>query len=102
MYFVYVLLSEKDNHLYIGMTANAESRLRRHNNGRVSSTRARRPFKLVYTEEVADRQQARVREKYWKSGIGREKIREQLRANKTMVMNQQDLPACRQAGDLVP
>jgi len=78
-YFVYALQSEKDKHLYIGMTTNLQARLLKHNSGCVPSTKARRPFKIVFVEDVGnDRQYAREREKYWKSGIGRETIKSQL------------------------
>ena len=33
------------------------------------------PFELIYTEEFSDRREAIIREKYWKSGIGREILR---------------------------
>lgn len=35
-----------------------------------------RPFELIYTEVVnKGRKEARKREKYWKSGFGKEKLR---------------------------
>jgi len=77
-YWVYILQSQKDNRLYVGMTRNFQHRFEEHNNGRVPSTRARRPLSIVHTEIVKDRKDARVREKYWKSGAGREKIQKCL------------------------
>ena len=74
-YYVYILRSKKDSGFYVGMTKNLEDRLGRHNSGRESSTKARIPFEVVLIEEVPDRKTARIREKYWKSGSGREKIR---------------------------
>ncbi len=73
-YYVYILQSEKDQGFYVGMSKDLEHRLREHNQGRVQSTQFRKPFQLIYTEIVNDRKLARVREKYWKSGVGREKI----------------------------
>ncbi len=70
MFFVYVLKSLKDNNLYIGMTEDVEKRLIRHNQGKVPSTKNRRPFQLLLTEECPNRQQARKREKFLKSGPG--------------------------------
>ena len=67
MFFVYVLKSQKDNGFYIGQTNNLLSRIRRHNEGRVQSTRYRIPFIVVYTEKYATRGKAVVREKYLKS-----------------------------------
>lgn len=71
-WFVYVLKSAKDEGRYVGMSHDVEKRLIEHNAGYVQSTQARRPFVLVHREEYADRAQARAREKYLKSGIGRE------------------------------
>ena len=72
MYFVYALQSLKDNHLYVGISENVEKRLHAHNRGHVKSTKPRRPFKIIYVEEVSDRKAARNREKQLKSGCGRE------------------------------
>lgn len=54
------------------MTNNFSRRLVEHNNGENSSTKAYRPFELIYSEEFTDRVSARVKEKYLKSGIGKE------------------------------
>lgn len=71
MCWVYVLKSLKDNKLYIGMTKDFEKRIREHNKGQVKSTRGRRPFVVIYKEFFESREQARIREKYLKSGSGR-------------------------------
>jgi len=71
-YFVYVLISEKDGKFYIGISRDPRERLKAHNRGETKSTKGRRPFKLTYTEKIGDRSKARIREKYLKSGIGRE------------------------------
>ncbi|MBP9865844.1 MAG: GIY-YIG nuclease family protein [Candidatus Omnitrophica bacterium] len=73
-YWVYILQSQKDGQLYTGMTKDLSGRLEAHNHGRVPSTKHRLPLKLIYSEEVSNSQNARVREKYWKSGAGREKL----------------------------
>ena len=54
---------------------NLKERVSRHNAGREKTTRAYSPFKLLFFEEVSTRIEARKREKYWKSGIGKEKLR---------------------------
>ncbi|MBI2121473.1 MAG: GIY-YIG nuclease family protein [Candidatus Wildermuthbacteria bacterium] len=73
-YFVYVLRSERDGRCYTGITDNPERRLRQHNKGNSAtpSTKNRGPFVLMHKERVANRCIARKREKYLKSGIGRE------------------------------
>ena len=54
------------------MTSNLKERLRRHNSGYEKTTRAYRPFELIYSEDHPTREEARKREKYFKSGIGKE------------------------------
>ncbi|MEX0622042.1 MAG: GIY-YIG nuclease family protein [Candidatus Woykebacteria bacterium] len=72
MVTVYGLISEKDGRIYVGFTTNLGRRIREHNLGRVFSTKGYRPWKILYKEETATRLQARKREKYLKSGIGKE------------------------------
>ncbi len=72
MYFVYVLKSDIFDRTYTGMTSNLEKRLRQHNNSENKSTKAYVPWRLIYKEEFDSRFEARKREKYLKSGIGRE------------------------------
>jgi putative endonuclease len=74
-FYVYVLRSSKDNGYYIGISATPNKRLRNHNWGMTKSTKGRRPFKLMYVETVSSREEARKREKYLKSGVGREFIK---------------------------
>src|SRR3990172_5390092 len=70
IFWVYVLRSLKDGKLYIGQTNNLEDRLLRHNQGRVRSTKFRRPFVLVYCEKFSTRSTARKREDFLKSPQG--------------------------------
>lgn len=53
------------------MTTNLNRRLAEHNAGQSRYTRAHRPWKVIYTEELETRVKARSREKYLKSGEGR-------------------------------
>lgn len=77
-YYVYVLLSEKDNQFYTGYTSDLEKRLREHNEGKVASTRRRRPFRLVYWEGCLNQQDATRREKYLKTAWGKRHIKNRL------------------------
>jgi putative endonuclease len=70
-YYVYVLKSESTGSSYVGHTANLEKRLAEHNNGKSLSTRGKRPWRLVYSEECATRSEAASRERYFKSVNGR-------------------------------
>jgi putative endonuclease len=53
------------------MTENLERRLREHNSGKTRSTRFYRPWTMVFFESFGTRIEARKREKYLKSGIGK-------------------------------
>ncbi|HAO81585.1 MAG: Excinuclease ABC C subunit domain protein [Parcubacteria group bacterium GW2011_GWD2_43_10] len=74
-HYVYALLSKTNGSLYIGMTTNVHRRLQQHNIGKTRSTKKFTPYTIIYTEEWPDRISAREREKYLKSGIGREFIK---------------------------
>ena len=70
--FVYVLRSLRDGKRYIGITSDVHKRLAQHNHAKVASTKRRRPFVLVYMEEIeGDVAAARIREKYFKTAAGR-------------------------------
>ena len=75
MFTVYALSSLHSNYIYVGFTADLVDRFKRHNNGWERTTRPYAPFEVLHSEEVESRQEARKREKYWKSGIGKEKLR---------------------------
>jgi putative endonuclease len=72
---VYLLLSLKDHRTYLGSTDNILKRLSEHNKGRVLATKHRRPLKLIYCEELNSLKEAREKEKYYKYGAGRKKLR---------------------------
>ena len=72
MFIVYAIKSESRNYIYVGMTNNLERRLNEHNNGENRSTKAYKPFALFYSEVFETRLEARRKEKYLKSGIGKE------------------------------
>ncbi len=78
-YYTYVLLSEKDENLYTGYTKNINNRLQEHNDGKVRSTKDRRPLKLLYWEGCLNQKDATRREKYLKSGSGKIYIRNRLK-----------------------
>jgi len=71
-FFVYILISEKDRTRYVGMSQNPQRRLYEHNAGFSKYTKGKRPFKLMYQEMHESHQSAREKEKYFKSGSGRE------------------------------
>ncbi|MEQ8712230.1 MAG: GIY-YIG nuclease family protein [Cyclobacteriaceae bacterium] len=83
MYFVYVLRSEVNGYFYVGMTADVNRRLNEHNTGKNKSTRAYKPWKLFFYETLGSRKEARSREKYLKSGVGKEYIKNKWPSSST-------------------
>ncbi len=78
MFFTYVMLSERDNKLYIGFTNDLEKRVEEHHKGVVASTANRRPLKLIYYEACLNEEDALKREKYFKTGFGRRFLKNRL------------------------
>ena len=75
MYYIYAIKSTSRNYIYVGITNNLERRLSEHYNGLSKTTKPYRPFILLLKEEVKNRIEARIREKYLKSGIGKEYLK---------------------------
>jgi len=71
MFFVYVIRSVTRPYRYVGITENVDRRLDEHEKGKSKSTRGRGPFELIHTESFETRDEARAREKFLKSGVGR-------------------------------
>ncbi len=79
MFYVYVLQSESDQGLYIGVSHNLRARMRSHRDGMNASTAHRRPWRLIYYEAYLHQADAHGRERYLKSGSGRKLLKAQLR-----------------------
>jgi putative endonuclease len=71
--------SKKDGNFYTGSTNDLKRRLNEHQSGNVRSTRNRRPLELVYYEACLNEDDAKQRETYLKSGMGKKYIRNRLR-----------------------
>ena len=67
-WFVYILQCS-DKTLYTGVTTDIERRIEEHNTGNKGAkyTAARRPVKLVYSEQLGSRSEAQQREHQIKS-----------------------------------
>lgn len=78
-FYVYVLLSLKDNKFYIGSTNNLKRRLKEHQNGKNISTSKRLPLKLIYFEGHLSKLDAERREKYFKTTKGKVTLRTIIR-----------------------
>ncbi len=68
---MYVLESKIDGNKYVGITNDLRRRFSMHNSGKVFVTKARRPFKIIYVESLLDQHDAAAREKFLKSGWGK-------------------------------
>lgn len=79
MYFVYVLISEKDNRFYTGYTYDLENRIKEHTSGNVYSTKYRLPVRLIYFEGCLNQEDALHREKYLKSTYGKRYLKNRLK-----------------------
>ena len=77
-YIVYVLRSAVNGSLYKGLTNDLDRRLKEHNAGKNKSTKPYRPWKIVYKEIFEIKEEARERELYLKSGVGREYLIKKL------------------------
>ena len=78
-WYVYVLLSKETGRWYIGSTKNMQKRIFTHNAGKNRSTKHGVPWKLIYYEVGLNRDDARAREKYLKSGMGHRYLRNRLK-----------------------
>lgn len=73
---MYVIYSKTHNRIYIGLSNNPKRRLYEHNTGCVKPTKPYKPWFLIYSEFCGSRPQAREKEKYYKSGCGREFVKQ--------------------------
>ena len=60
------------------MAKDITNREKEHNAGKTKSTKGYRPWRLVYSEDIGDRKAARDKEKYYKTGSGKEKLKKLL------------------------
>ncbi len=74
MFYVYVLKSEKNQRFYTGSTIDVTKRLGEHNAGKSKYDKINQPFILLYQESHATRSAAIQRERYLKTGVGREEL----------------------------
>ena len=75
MFHVYVLESEITGRHYVGHTSDLAQRLGQHNNGITKSTKNRGPWKLVHQEQFSAKAEAMRRERFLKTGQGREELK---------------------------
>ena len=84
-YWVFILQNELTGKLYKGHTSELQKRLERHNTHESGSMRytykQKGSWRLIYSEEHATRSEAMKREKFLKSGQGREWIKSNILKN---------------------
>ena len=82
MSYIYVLRSLKNGKRYIGSTnLSPEERLKKHNYGSNKFTKRNGSFELIYQENHVNKTEARKRENFLKSGVGRKYLDEILKNN---------------------
>ena len=79
MFYTYVIRSVKDKKWYTGSTGDLRKRFKEHNNSKVFHFTGRKPFEMIYYEACVNEQDARVREKYLKSGMGKRYVKNRLK-----------------------
>lgn len=62
MFYLYIIKSKKDDQLYLGYTNDLRRRIEEHNSKFNKSTKSRTPFKLIYYEAYASKEDAVTRE----------------------------------------
>ncbi len=78
---VYLLYSESFDKTYVGYTSDLDARLLSHNAlGNKDWAVRYRPWILIHTEEYETKAEAMSREKFFKSGSGRARFLELLKA----------------------
>jgi putative endonuclease len=77
-FYVYLIKSVVFDYTYVGHTEDLVGRLFEHNRGKTKSNKAYKPFVLVYSEGFSSREEAIQREKYFKTGSGREFLKSKM------------------------
>ncbi|MBW2109182.1 MAG: GIY-YIG nuclease family protein [Deltaproteobacteria bacterium] len=85
-FHVYILESQTTGKLYTGQTSDLSRRLSEHNHPVLGKKRFTRkqsgPWRLLYSEQYQTRSQAMKRERFLKSGQGRQWIKEHVLAGR--------------------
>jgi putative endonuclease len=79
MFYFYVLRFTKNNKLYYGFTEDLRKRIRDHKSGNSNFTSRNGQFELIFYEAYINKNDAMEAERYFKSGHGREILREKLK-----------------------
>ena len=77
MHTVYVIRSKVTGTLYTGQTGDFQRRFEQHQKGVAHYTRNRGPWEILLTEEYATLKEAMRRERFLKTGHGREWLKQE-------------------------
>ena len=77
MSHVYIIRSI-EGYIYVGSTTDLEKRLYQHKNHLAGWTKRGSGWELIYQEEFQTYPEARKREKWFKSGVGREFVKRNI------------------------
>jgi len=78
MFYVYALINQINNDLYIGYSDDLKRRIQEHNNGQVQSTKSKRPWKLLYYEAYNNKSLALKQEKRLKMHAAKDELKNRL------------------------
>ena len=79
MYYTYVLKSKTSGRWYTGSTNDLRKRLKLHNDGKSNYTKKYKPYEIIYYEACLNEEDARSREKYLKTGMGKRHLKNRLK-----------------------
>ncbi|MCK5541197.1 MAG: GIY-YIG nuclease family protein [Desulfobacterales bacterium] len=85
MYYTYILKSQKGNKQFVGLTKEIDIRFKQHNNGEVESTKEFSPFTLLYYEACINKEDAKIREIFFKTQKGRLFLKKRLKSYFTKI-----------------
>ena len=75
MWCVYILKSKNYKKSYVGSSDNPLRRLAEHNSGKSAYTKRFMPWEILKTEEFMTYTEARKRENFYKTGVGRQELK---------------------------
>ena len=79
MIYIYIIQSRKNNKWYTGYTNDLRKRFKQHNEGKSTWTKGRGPWDLIYYEACLNEEDAKTREKYLKTGMGKRYLKNRLK-----------------------
>lgn len=78
MFYTYIL-ENNQKRWYTGYTNDLRKRFNQHNSKKSTYTQYRGPYQLIYYEACLHKEDARSREKYLKSGMGKRYLKNRLK-----------------------